>query len=201
MVLRYLVLFVGVVFMINGCNSLISQQFGTHRLRTLSFREVVERGVGDADFIEINDVLVGEALVNSPRSSWLDANYVFRPVLTPEQDKAWRSGATVTTQVIAWYNVDTTDCLNRAWCQPPAIPAVRGLVSLPPEDKHPREKWAAERIALPKNPVYLKLGDRPLAWYWNLAMLLGGLLLAAIPEARRHRRRVAAGDNDLSAPS
>lgn len=190
MILRYLVLFGGIVMMINGCNSLISQQFGTHSLHVTSLEEVITSGVGDADFVEISGVTVGDALVNSSREGWLDANYVYRPLLSPEQDKAWQAGEMVTAELIGWYNVDTTSCVNRAWCQPPPSAAVSGLVSLPPANKHPKGDWAAERITLSPEVVYLKLGDEPLPWYWNLVMLLGGLGLAVIPEARRHRRRL-----------
>ncbi len=187
--------------MINGCNSLISQQFGTHSLHQMTYEQVVEQGVGDADFIEVDGAVVGEALINSPRTSWLDANYVFRPVLTPVQEEAWRAGKTVTTEIIGWYNVDTTDCMNPAWCQPPPLPTLRGLVSYPPVDKHPVDKSTAQRVQTAPDPVYLKLGDAPLPWYWNLVMLLGGLLLAAFPEARRHRRRIAAAEAEATEPT
>lgn len=180
--------------MINGCNSLISQQFGTHSLHTMDYQEVVAEGVGDADFLEISGVTVGEAMVNSSRESWLDANYVFRPLLSADQQTAWQAGEVVTADLIGWYNVDTTSCVNRAWCEPPRLPVISGLVSLPPADKHPKEDWTAERIMLAPEVTYLKLGDEPLPWYWNLAMLLGGLGLAVIPEARRHRRRIEALD-------
>ena len=190
MILRYLVLFGGIVLMINGCNSLISQQFGTHSLHTMRLDQLATAGVGDADFLEITDVTVGDALINSPRKGWLDANYVFRPLLSSDQEEAWLAGETVTTMLIGWYNVDTTNCVNRMWCQPPPMAEVSGLVSSPPEVKHPADDWAAERIQLEPEVVYLELGDRPLPWYWNLAMLLGGLGLAVIPEARRHRRRL-----------
>ncbi|MEM6770858.1 MAG: hypothetical protein AAF597_09765 [Bacteroidota bacterium] len=189
MILRYLVLFGGIVLMINGCNSLISQQFGTHSLHTMQLEQVVNSGVGDADFLEIPDARVGEALVSSPREGWLDANYVFRPLLTNAQTDAWRNGQVVTAQVIAWYNVDTTNCANRAWCQPPTLATVAGLVAEPPANKHPTADWEAERIALAPEITYLKLGDKPMVWYWNLLMFLGGLLLAALPEARRHRQQ------------
>ena len=60
MLLRYLILFGGIVMMITGCNSLISQQFGTHQLRTVNMQDAVANGLGDADFIELDGAILGE---------------------------------------------------------------------------------------------------------------------------------------------
>lgn len=176
--------------MVNGCNSLISQQFGTHSQHEFSLAQLRKDGVGDADFVVLTDATIGAPILNSPRVGWLDANYVYRPLLSAEAMAAWEAGDTVTTYVVGWYNVDTTSCQDPAWCQPKVSEQVYGLVAEPPLHKYPLEEWGTQRIAPAPaaETVYVKLGDTPAPWYQNLAIFLGGLLIAIVPEARRFQR-------------
>jgi hypothetical protein len=66
---------------------------------------------------------------------------------------------------------------------------IRGLVSAPTWRKNPTEEWASQRIRLNEDVTYLQLYEKPMAWYWNLALFVGGLLLSLLPEAIAHRRR------------
>jgi len=182
MILRYLVLFGGIVLMITGCNSLISQNFGTHRLRTLPLEEVRTTGFGDADFVEIPAAEIGEAFIIGEALYGSDKHYVLGPVLSPTEAEQWHAGGTITTNLIAWWE-------TRAMSETaPPITIVRGLVSEPTPRKNPTEQWANQRIQLAEKVAYVQLGEEPMAWYWNIALLLGGLLLAILPEARRYNR-------------
>jgi hypothetical protein len=194
MILRYLILFGGIVLMITGCNSLVSQQFGTHRLRTIDVEEATTTGLGDADFVEIGGAVVGAPFIVGPALRGTDKDYVLRPVFTAEQQSAWASGQTVTVNLVGWTETTDPACTTAPGCPPEAGRAVRGLLSAPTFQKNPLGNWSAQRIVLASETTYLQLYQKPMAWYWNLALLLGGLLLAVLPEARRHKKRLAEQD-------
>lgn len=175
--------------MITGCNSLISQQFGTHRLRTISLHEVLETGIGDADFVELTDAVVGTPMIVGDALRSTDKDYVLRPLLTSAESVDWAKGNTVTAKVVAWMESTDPDCTTFPGCLPTTGTPVRGLISPPTDKKNPKELWKEQRVVLDPNPIYLQLHQKPLDWYWNLVLLLTGLALAIIPEARRHAKR------------
>ncbi len=191
MIFRYLLMFTGIVLMITGCNSLVSQQFGTHRLRTIPLATVESSGVGDADFVEITAAHLGTPLIVGPALRETDKDYVLRPVFSAEQQAAWAAGQTVEVAMVAWTETDDPNCTTPPGCLPASDVPLRGLISEPTEKKNPVSAWATQRIALRPNVVYLQLYEQPMAWYWNLLLLLGGLGLAIIPEALRFQKRSA----------
>lgn len=189
MLLRYLVLFGGIVMMITGCNSLISQQFGTHRLRTVDVATAASGGLGDADYVALTGAVLGEAFIVGPALRSSDKDYVLRPILTPEQTIAWKNGSTVITNLISWTETTNPACTQPPGCLPPAADPIIGLLSEPTWRKNPIEQWGGQRIQLSAdNIIYLQLNEKPMAWYWNLLLFLGGLGLAIVPEARRFAR-------------
>ncbi|MBC6995186.1 hypothetical protein QWY85_05655 [Neolewinella lacunae] len=189
MIFRYLLMFAGIVMMITGCNSLVSQQFGTHRLRTIPLETVEGSGVGDADFVEIANAQLGTPFIVGPALRSTDKDYVLRPVFSAGQQAAWAAGETVAVSLVAWTETEDPDCTTPPGCLPPSDLPLRGLVSPPTEKKNPVGEWTAQRIKLRPNVVYLQLYEQPMAWYWNLLLLLGGLALAIVPEAIRFQRR------------
>ncbi len=189
MLLRYLVLFGGIVLMITGCNSLISQNFGTHRLRTVTVKAAASGGLGDADYVELENAVIGAAMIVGPALRSTDKDYILRPILTQEEATAWANGQVITTNLIAWSETDNPACTQAPGCPPGADEPVRGLLSAPTWRKNPTELWMGQRISLAEDVTYLQLGERPMAWYWNLLLFLGGLVLAVLPEARRFSKR------------
>lgn len=183
MILRYLVLFGGIVLMITGCNGLISQQFGTHRLRTVPLETAIASGLGDADFVELSGAIVGEPSIVGPALRSSDKDYVLRPVFTPEQQSAWAQGETVAVSLVSWIETEDPASQNIPNCSAPNFCALKGLLSAPTDKKNPVEQWSSQRVSLAPDVMYLQLDEAPMAWYWNLALLLGGLALALIPEA------------------
>ena len=198
MILRYLILFGGVVLMITGCNGLVSQQFGTHRLRTVPLTEAMVEGLGDADFVELTGAVLGEAQIVGPALRASDTDYLLRPILTPEQAGRWAAGETVETRFVGWRETDNAGSTSAPACPPPDFCALRGLVSTPTDRKNPVNDWPAQRIKLATDITYLQLGEAPMAWYWNLALFFGGLALALVPEALRFSRERRGGSADRS---
>lgn len=178
----------GIVVMITGCNSLISQQFGTHRLRTVSLPAVIEEGLGDADHVRVtggelaSTYIVGEALRES------DEDYHLHPILTPEQQQAHAAGDLVEVSLVGWYKLPYSDCLRNGDCLP-ADPQAIGLVGEPTEKKNPVAEWERHNLRLAPDVYYLQLWKEPMAWYWNLLLFLGGLGLALGVEAIYHQRK------------
>jgi hypothetical protein len=188
------VLFVGVVLMITGCNNLISQNFGTHNLRSVDLKEVEAEGLGDADFVEITGGELGNAFLVGNALHATDKDYILRPILTRQQAANWYSGATVQASLIGWFKNNDPACITTEGCPPNKALAIKGLVGEPTDKKNPVDLWSTQRIKLADQVTYIQLYEAPMAWYWNLAMFLGGLLLAIIPEARKFRKRQSADD-------
>lgn len=185
--IRLLIVLAGIVVMINGCNSLISQQFGTHKLRTFTVAEVVGNGLEDADFVRLEDAELTDNYLVGPALRASDEDYHLHAILTPDQMGQYNQGKTVEAGVIGWYKIPYQDCTKNGDCMPPAPVVIQGLVTEPSDKKNPIAQWADQRIILPEKVVYLQLWKEPLAWYWNLLMFVGGLGLALFIEARRHR--------------
>jgi hypothetical protein len=194
MFFRYLVLFGGIALMITGCNSLISQNFGTHRLRTLDAATAAAGGLGDADYVQLTNAIIGEAFIVGPALRSSDKDYVLRPILDPEQAAAWKNGATVTTNLVAWSETTDPACTKSPGCPPAVAEAVIGLLSEPTSRKNPVSQWSGQRIELAPATTYLQLNEKPMVWYWNLLLFLGGLGLAIVPEARRFAKRKPEND-------
>lgn len=189
MFLRYLVLFGGIVIMITGCNSLVSQQFGTHHLRTIPATEATVTGIGDADFLEVTDLDFGPPQLSAPADDLKDGLYVYRPLLNAEQLAAWKGGAVVPVSLVGWFKSTDPACTEPTPCLPHTGKQIIGLVNEPADRKNPVGEWAGQRIILAEPVVYLELGQEPMAWYWNLGMFLAGALLAFVPEARRFQAK------------
>jgi len=189
MFLRYLVLFGGIVIMITGCNSLVSQNFGTHALRIIPAAEATVAGIGDADYVEIETVSFGQPQLTAAANNPKNGNYVLRPLLTTAQRQAWEDGTTVSTNLVGWFKSTDPACAGIEPCLPYTGTKIIGLVNEPAADKNPLSEWPAQRISLVEPVVYLEIGQGPMAWYWNLLMFLGGGMLAFLPEALRQRKQ------------
>lgn len=187
MILRYLVLFGGIVMMITGCNSLVSQTFGTHSLHELSAAEATAEGVGDADYVSVKGLVPAEYAICLPVSGWLGNYYaISRPLLTPAQAKASSEGKTVEVSIIGWFKSEHESC-DLILEDPTAEVEHIGLVNPPNVAADVLKKLSSKNFKLRKPVVYLQLAEKPMAWYWNLILMISGILLAVLPEARRHK--------------
>lgn len=154
--MRLLLVAAGVILMISGCNGLLSSAFGTHRLRSLTAGQVAG-GVGDADYLHITDGRIIDTLTWNIQGAAGDVHR-FYPVFGSGQRPV----------AIGWTKNDVSA---------PAAAGVFGTVETPSTDTRLPERWQA---AFPNQATYtfVHLSHRPLAWYWQLSLFLGGLLLA-----------------------
>ena len=158
---------------ITGCNNLISQRFGTHRLRVLSATELAAGGVGDADFLEVTDAELGPGVVRRLLHEGRQDYAIERPLVR-------RSAPAPAPRLLtAWWPCRGTHCAA-ASLPPGGATALRGMVTAP-------------RGSRGGAATYLKLGDAPLAWYWNLLLLLGGLGIALLTEGRQFAAKDVGG--------
>jgi len=187
--IRLLIVLLGIVLMINGCNSLISQNFGTHRLRTLDYTTVINEGFGDADFVRLNNAVLSTNYLVGPALRASDKDYHLHAILSPQQAKKMAEGQMVEVKLVGWYKIPYADCVKNSDCQPGPNPQIQGLITAPTERKNPVEQWSSKNIKLAEDPIYLQLWKEPMAWYWNLLMFLGGLGVAIGMEAWWQRRK------------
>ena len=170
--LRLLLLFAGVVLMISGCNGLLSSQFGTQKLRTLSLEEVEAQGLGDADYVRIIGGEIGDAGVNLQLRG-KNTLAVMRPLLaSPGRQDAVR--------VVVW-----TEAQTSAWTY--VGDDIEGMVEEPVVRKPGAAKWAAENIILRSPSIFIHLGEKPAGTPVHLLLFFGGLALAIVPELYHHR--------------
>ncbi|MEL6357680.1 MAG: hypothetical protein AAFQ37_12195 [Bacteroidota bacterium] len=187
--IRLLIVLLGIVLMINGCNSLISQNFGTHRLRTLDLQKVLNNGLGDADFVRLENAVLSQEYLIGPALRASDEDYHLHAVLSPQQAQNMAEGQEVEVKMVGWYKIPYAGCVKNGDCQPDANPVIQGLITDPTDRKNPRNEWSAKHVNLAEEVIYLQLWKEPLAWYWNLLMFLGGIGMAIGIEAWWQKRK------------
>ena len=157
--------------MVNGCNGLLSASFGTHRLRQVTVAQTAG-GVGDADFLEVTDGRLPDVLLIDSISAG-NARYYYFPVVSEVVTSGQDDGPPFATSIVAWYKTGEVEPLRNL--------AIKGFVSVP--DRLPADlgnRFATRGFSLTPSVTYLHLGERPLAWGWQLLMFSGGLLTSVL---------------------
>jgi len=186
-----------IVFFITGCNSLISQFFGTHKLRVFTMEETITTGVGDSDFVElIGAWQSGDYIVVPPRTD-ADKAILIYPLLAESQIEALKAGKQVKPRIIAWTKNFSMACDDEKNCVPLMPVAVQGVIREMRQQKNQAHLLPVLKYQLPDNVEYIEVGRQPLAWYWNLLMVLGGLGFAFYIESRANREQQISGKEEL----
>lgn len=181
---RYLIIALGAVLLIGGCNGLLSQLFGTHKLRQFTLSEVRNTGLGDADYIALDSVQWPEEYVIGAALHGTDRDIIIYPFVSLGAD----TNEQVT--VVAWRKVS----LEEAADGPPyphsaGSGKVKGLVRPPNPRKDVSAQLAQFGYQIPESVYYLEVSRAPLSWYWYALMIIGGIGIAGALEARAFRRR------------
>ena len=185
MLTRVLIVLVCVVVFITGCNSLVSQLTGTHRLRSYSMEEVELAGVGDADYVEIRGAWqTGDFLYGEPRKE--DQRGIIQyPLLSEYRLQEYEKGGPVPVRVIAWEAEFDPPCLADTSCAEKQEVVLRGLVREVPDRGNRLSALDDHGYQLAERPVFIEAYREPMAWYWNVAMMTGAALLALAVEWRQ----------------
>lgn len=189
MIIRLLIILGCVVVFINGCNSLISQHFGTHKLRGYTMEEVQQTGIGDADFIEVSGALLSGDFVFKAAKSPTNPGVIIYPVLSDGQLAAHRRGETVSPDIIAWTTDFPSECVVAGNCIKAGPVSLKGIVRDLPNDRQGQGLLEEKGYRITEEAIFMEHGQSPLAWYWNLLMMAGAAMAALGIEAYGHRRQ------------
>jgi hypothetical protein len=193
MILRIIIILIGVFFFVNGCSSLVSSVAGTHKLRTLSMQEVRQSGVGDADYVEITGAWSSGAYIFEPhrRTSW--PGFVQWPVLSATQLDSLEQGRQVTVEVYAWTKRYDKTCVEAENCVKRGSVPLKGLIRPLNKKFNKMASFPDEQYLMAENPVFIEYNRQPLAWYWNLGiMLLAAALILLVEQQRIQKERSGA---------
>lgn len=192
MIIRILLILGCVVVFINGCNSLISQHFGTHKLRAYTMEAAQQSGIGDADFIELSGGWLPGDFVFKAAKSPTNPGVIIYPVLSEAQLAAHRRGEAVTPDIIAWTTDFPSQCVEAGDCIKAGPVELKGIVRELPDDRQGQWQLEAKGYRIADGAIYIEHGQEPLAWHWNLLMMLGAAAAALGVEAygqSRQRKR------------
>ncbi|MCB9290478.1 MAG: hypothetical protein H6560_24420 [Lewinellaceae bacterium] len=189
MILRILIILGCVVVFINGCNSLISQHFGTHKLRVYTIEQVQESGIGDADFIEVEDAFLSGDFVFKAAKNPSNPGAIIYPVLSAKQMVAHGKGENVAPDIIAWTTDFPSQCVEAGNCIKAGTISLRGIVRELPNDRQGQKQLAAKGYDIGEKVIYIEHGQEPLQWYWNLLLMFGAAAVAFGVEAYGHVRQ------------
>lgn len=188
MILRVILILFGVMIFINSCNSLISSVAGTHKLRTMSMQEVKSSGLGDADFVAITGAWSsGDYLFEPHRiASW--PGFVQWPVLDAAQIDSLNAGQQVTVSIYAWTKRYEESCLDAENCVVKGERILKGLVRPLNKRFNKATAFSSQKYVLAEDPIFVEYNRQPLAWYWNLALMMLGALLILLVERWRAKK-------------
>lgn len=195
--LRLTAILISIVFFINGCNSLISQFFGTHKLRSFTIEQALDKGIGDADYVQLNGAWKPGDYIVVPAKNAADRAVLLFPLLSKAQLAELDAGNVVTPKVIAWTKNFKMECDEDNSCAPRVQVDAVGVVRTMQQDKNKAHLLPAAAYKLAENPNYIEIDRHPLAWYWNLLMLVGGISFAIYVEGRAQKQRLAEREQPL----
>ena len=188
MLFRIVIVLFSVVAFINGCNSLISRVAGTHKLRQYSMEQVVQEGLGDADYIVATSAWRSGDFVHTPPLKRGYKPVLAFPVLSKTQMDSLEKGMRVHPAVIAWTQRFDGNCVNAGACAPKEEFMLEGITRKIDKERNRVQTLPKERYVISENITQLEIGREPLAWYWNLAIMLAALILGGGTEWYHSRK-------------
>jgi len=177
------------VFFITGCNSLVSQLFGTHKLRSFSMEEVLAEGIADADYIEVSGAWQSGDYVVVPKLNASDKPILIYPLLSEAQLQQLEAGQKVRPQIIGWTKNFDPACDDAGTCAPKGPVSIKGVVREMRSAKNQVDALPQDKYTIPELVNYVEVDRAPLAWYWNVLMMVGGLAMAFYIENRASKQR------------
>lgn len=183
MIVRIIIILLCLVFFINGCNSLISQFFGTHKLRSFDMAEVAQKGIGDADYVEI-------------RSAEFKADFIHQEATEPGSPPVilypvFAEGRADQNPVLLAWTADFFDpCVEADTCIAAGTRTLRGVVRpLPDANLAGLDRLKEKGYSWEEPLIVINENEAPVAWYWNALMMLGAGLVAIGMEAFYNRKK------------
>ncbi|WP_282777273.1 hypothetical protein [Phaeodactylibacter xiamenensis] len=183
MIVRIIIILLCLVFFINGCNSLISQFFGTHKLRSFEMAEVAEKGIGDADYVEITNARFEPDFVYQEAEEPGSPPIILYPVFA-------ESSPAQTPALLAWTADFFDPCVEADTCIAAGTRTLRGVVRpLPDANLTGLDRLKEKGYSWESPVIVINENEAPVAWYWNALMMLGAGLVAIGMEAFYNRKK------------
>ena len=154
---------------INSCNSLISLQIGTHKLRSFTMEEIKQNGIKDADYIEITDAVIPEQFVHAAIQKTGDKDIIIFPVFAHQT----KNKPTEHIYVVGWQQKKDPSCIQSKNCLEPGVRSIKGVIrKIKKRRDRSGELTEMYHQPLAQYPIYMEVGQAPLAWYWHLLVLV-----------------------------
>lgn len=172
------IILIATVVFINGCNSIFSRYLGTHRLHTDTIDEVKARGVGAADFVAVTGGVATGDFAVGPLKNEKDRAVILYPIVSPGELEELKAGRQVKPAVIAWEKRPVGEDPLKSGYQAPKGPLdIKGLVRKPLKRQNKAAELPAVQYLNPEEAVYVEVNKEPIAWYWNLGMMIVASIL------------------------
>lgn len=175
--IRLFIMLVGVVFFINGCNSLFSRYLGTHRLHEFAIGDLKSGGVGAADFVTVTGGVATGDFAVGPLKNKKDRAVVLFPIVSEADLAELQAGKPVKPRIIAWEKRPVGEDPSKGYTGPSGAFPIKGLVRKPLKRQNKAADLPAAKYTAPEKAVYVEINKEPIAWYWNLAMMLGAAMV------------------------
>lgn len=193
MLFRFVFILLCLVVFINSCNSVISLNFGTHKLRSATMAEIEKDGLGDADFIEITDAYLSGEFIHAKGTKKEDGGLIIYPVLSETQLEVFGKNEKAKTSVFAWTDTFVWDCLEEKSCAPKGKTTVKGVIRgiFPEKDK---SLDFSPQFEFSNTPIYLEAGRVPTPWYIHLLSMFlaaGGVLALEVWRLNREKKKAS----------
>lgn len=190
MLFRFLIILGCIVLFINGCNSLISQHFGTHKLRSFQMEEVLTNGIGDADFVEISGAWTNDDFIHVPdKNDPKKAGMILFPVLSEDQLQKLDGNEVVKTKIIAWSEDFPYECLAAKSCAARQERILKGITRKINDERNKVKELPPDKYQLMDNVIYLNINNAPTAWYWNLLMMVVAFLTVWLIQVNQFKKK------------
>ncbi|MBV6652812.1 MAG: hypothetical protein KI786_03600 [Mameliella sp.] len=183
MIVRIIIILLCLVFFINGCNSLVSQFFGTHKLRAFDMSEVEDKGIGDADFVDISGAKFDPVFVYQEAEEPGSPPIILYPVFS-------ENGAAKQPVLFAWTADFFDPCVEADSCITAGTRNLKGVVRPIPDANLGALDQLREKGYTWEEPItIINENEVPVAWYWNALMMLGAAIVALGMEAIYNRKK------------
>lgn len=195
MISRLIVFLICILAFISGCNSIISNFAGTHKLRQYTLTEILEKGIGDADYIEIGQASLSADFIYVPGDKTFRKNILIFPLVSESQKREQQP-----THVVGWTKKFDPTCVEQKNCAQLISRPLRGLVSDVNRVKVNAQKLTAQGYSLMDNDkmVFVELDRAPFPWYWSLLIMISASLILVGLEVYRIRKEKHLNNNSTS---
>ncbi len=127
--------------------------------------------------VEIHNGIAGQTFVYYQSDSYSPVDIIY-PLISHEQSLKLNQLKPISVRVLVRISNLNRNCVKNNTCIPIDSTAVNGIVKMGLENLSSNDIAVLESnlVKLDKNVILIESGERPIIWYWNLAMFIGGTI-------------------------